>query len=39
MIKNLEKVEQNLKYHPEGNVLNHILLVVDKAVKIKNIQK
>mgnify|MGYP001598423918 CR=1 FL=1 len=39
MIKNLEKVEQNLKYHPEGNVLNHILLVVDKASEVKKLSE
>ncbi|MEF9990577.1 MAG: HD domain-containing protein [Romboutsia sp.] len=34
-IKNLENIDQNKKYHPEGNVLNHILLVVDEASKNK----
>ena len=32
----LEGVEQEKKYHPEGNVLNHILLVVDRAAGIRN---
>lgn len=31
MLSNLKKVEQNKKYHPEGNVWNHTLLVVDEA--------
>ena len=34
-IKNLEDVEQNLVHHPEGNVLNHTLLVIDKACEYK----
>lgn len=36
MITKLEKIEQNPKYHPEGNVLNHVLMVVDEASKRKN---
>ena len=28
-IKKLQDVEQNLVHHPEGNVLNHTLMVVD----------
>lgn len=32
----LEGVEQEKKYHPEGNVLSHILLVVDRAAGIRN---
>ena len=35
LIKNLVKIEQNPKYHPEGNVLNHILLVTDNASNLK----
>lgn len=31
MLSNLKKVEQNKKYHPEGSVWNHTLLVVDEA--------
>ena len=30
-IKKLSTINQNEKYHPEGNVLNHVLLVVDEA--------
>lgn len=33
---NLEKIEQNKKYHPEGNVWNHLKQVVDTASKIKD---
>ena len=33
---NLEKIEQNKKYHPEGNVWNHLKQVVDTAAKIKD---
>ena len=32
---NLEKVEQNKKYHPEGNVWSHLKQVVDIAAKVK----
>lgn len=32
---NLEKIEQNKEYHPEGNVWNHLKQVVDTAAKIK----
>ena len=38
-IKNLENIEQNLIHHPEGNVLNHTLLVVDKASEDKEKSK
>ena len=38
-IKDLEKIEQNLTHHPEGNVLNHTLLVVDNASKYKEKSK
>ena len=32
----LQQIEQNPKYHPEGNVLNHVLMVVDKASQVKH---
>ena len=32
----LQQIEQNPKYHPEGNVLNHVLMVVDKANQLLN---
>ena len=38
-IKNLENIEQNLIHHPEGNVLNHTLLVVDRASEYKEKSK
>lgn len=38
-IKNLEDIEQNLVHHPEGNVLNHTLLVIDKASEYKEQSK
>ena len=38
-IKNLENIEQNLVHHPEGNVLNHTLLVIDKASQYKDRSK
>ena len=34
-IKNLNNIEQNPKYHPEGSVLKHVFLVVDLASKYK----
>ncbi|WP_338690071.1 HDIG domain-containing protein [Paraclostridium sordellii] len=33
---NLSLIEQNKKYHPEGNVLNHVFMVVDEAAQIKD---
>lgn len=38
-IKRLEDIDQNKKYHPEGNVLNHVLLVVDNASEYKKYAK
>lgn len=38
-IKKLKDVQQNLVHHPEGNVLNHTLLVIDKASKYKEQSK
>lgn len=39
LIKKLSDIDQNKKYHPEGSVLNHVLLVVDEAAKNKNKSK
>ncbi|WP_055069954.1 HD domain-containing protein [Clostridium massiliamazoniense] len=39
IIVDLEKVEQNPVYHPEGNVLNHTLLVVDGAAIVRDYAK
>lgn len=33
MLYRLKQTEQSRKYHPEGNVWNHTLLVVDEAAK------
>ena len=35
MIKELKNVEQYPKYHPEGNVWNHTMMVVDEAAKVR----
>lgn len=32
----LKATEQSAKYHPEGNVWNHTMLVVNEAAKVKN---
>ena len=34
-IKKLKNIDQNPKYHPEGNVLKHVFLVVDMASEYK----
>lgn len=39
LIRDLKNIEQNKKNHPEGNVLNHTLLVVDQASFYKNLSK
>ncbi|TAH66394.1 MAG: HDIG domain-containing protein [Anaerolineaceae bacterium] len=36
LIKELKNVEQSPKYHPEGNVWNHTMMVVDEASRVKN---
>lgn len=36
IIRKLINVEQNLKFHPEGNVFNHTIMVVDEAAKRRN---
>lgn len=33
MIKELQEVDQNPKYHPEGNVFIHTMMVVDEGAK------
>lgn len=35
IIRELEKIEQNPVHHPEGNVLNHTLLVIDAAAIVR----
>lgn len=39
MVSCLENVEQNIKFHPEGNVLNHTLMVLDEAASRKDESK
>lgn len=36
MLHELIKTEQSPKYHPEGNVWNHTMLVVDEASKVRH---
>lgn len=36
MLSDLTKAEQNPEHHPEGNVWNHTLLVIDQAAKRRN---
>ncbi|NLO10262.1 MAG: HDIG domain-containing protein [Clostridiales bacterium] len=36
MIRELKNVEQSPKFHPEGNVWNHTMMVVDEAAKVKD---
>jgi putative nucleotidyltransferase with HDIG domain len=36
MLTNLKNTEQSPKHHPEGNVWNHTMLVVDECAKVKN---
>lgn len=33
MIKDLQEVDQNPKYHPEGNVFIHTMMVIDEGAK------
>lgn len=39
MLKALKKAEQSPKYHPEGNVWNHTMLVLDEAAKVRDQSK
>lgn len=39
MLLLLKSTEQSAKYHPEGNVWNHTMLVVDEAAKVRNISE
>lgn len=39
ILLDLQKVEQNPKHHPEGNVYNHTMEVVDNASKISNLSR
>ena len=35
MIKELEEVDQNPKFHPEGNVFIHTMMVIDEGGKVR----
>ncbi len=39
MLKKLKNINQNPKYHPEGDVLEHVFLVVDIASEYKKYSK
>jgi tRNA nucleotidyltransferase (CCA-adding enzyme) len=39
MLEDLIKTEQSITHHPEGNVWNHTLMVVDEAAKRKNLSQ
>ena len=39
MIGELKYIEQSPKYHPEGNVWNHTMLVIDEAAKVRDSSK
>jgi len=39
MFRKLKETEQSKKHHPEGNVWNHTLLVVDEAAKVREKSK
>lgn len=36
MLSRLKKTPQSPKYHPEGNVWNHTMLVIDEAAAVKH---
>ena len=35
MIKELQEVDQNPKFHPEGNVFIHTMMVIDEGAKVR----
>lgn len=39
MLSRLKKTPQSPKYHPEGNVWNHTMLVIDEAAAVKHQSK
>lgn len=39
MILELKNVDQSPIYHPEGNVWNHVMLVIDEAAKLRSESK
>ncbi len=36
LLNNLKQTNQSPKHHPEGNVWNHTMLVLDEAAKVKD---
>ena len=36
MLSDLKNIEQNKQHHPEGNVWNHTMLVIDNAAGVKD---
>lgn len=36
MISDLKKIPQNPKYHPEGNVFNHVMMVIDEGIQYRD---
>ncbi len=36
LLELLKKTEQSRKYHPEGNVWNHTMMVIDEAARVRN---
>lgn len=36
LLNNLKKAEQSPKHHPEGNVWNHTIMVVDEAARVRD---
>lgn len=36
MLYELQHVEQNKEYHPEGSVWNHVMMVVDRAASLRH---
>lgn len=36
LLNTLKQTDQSPKHHPEGNVWNHTMLVIDEAAKVKN---
>lgn len=39
MLCKLKEAEQSVKHHPEGNVWNHTMMVLDEAAKVKDQSK
>lgn len=39
MLMKMKNTKQSKKYHPEGNVLNHTMLVIEEAAKVRDKSK